>query len=222
MRIRDGFFAPTPIGQSRRMTPEGYLVCEGVRIARTGNQRYHESEFKGQLRGDISGEIIVNRPDEEVFRKETLESFQGKPITIEHPGEFVGPDSWNRHAVGTVQNPRRGNGTDRDCIIADLLITESGAIRYVNANLPELSAGYNADYDQDKPGYASQRNIVGNHVALVEKGRAGSRVAINDSLTSDAVRRRQIVRGRYTGDFTKPMSIENLNSRNRQFWAKHK
>jgi len=65
-------------------------------------------------------------------------------------------------------------------LIADLVITDKAAIDYVNKDLPEVSAGYEAEYEQTEPGRGVQRNIVGNHVALVERGRAGPRCSIQD------------------------------------------
>jgi hypothetical protein len=172
------FYAPGQLGKARRETPEGYLLCEGVAIARTGSQVYSEQELP--LQGDSDGRIIVDRLAEEVFREETVASFEGKSVTVEHPNEFVSPETWKKLTVGTVQNVRRGEGIDDEFLMADLLITDKGAINYVNKKLPELSCGYDSDYEQPEAGRGIQRNIIGNHVALVDRGRAGPRVAIKD------------------------------------------
>jgi uncharacterized protein len=185
---RTNFYAPGEIGKTRRLTPEGFMVCEGVAIARTGEQRYHKSELP--LDPDTAGEITVNRPPEEVFSANTIASFEGKPVTVEHPNEFVTPGSWKTHAVGTVQNVRQGKGIEDDMLIADLLITDGEAIAYVNRKRPELSCGYDAEYEQTMLGHAIQRNIIGNHVALVDRGRAGSRCAIRDSDATEEFFRR--------------------------------
>ena len=176
------FYAPESLGKTRSITPEGFLVCENVPIARTGKQQYRDLEIP--LDADEFGMIDVERPEDEVFRDETIASFAGKPITMEHPNDFVNPENWQQHEVGTVLNPRRGTGADKDLLIADLLIKDPMAIRHVNENLPEVSCGYNSDYEQTAPGKAIQRNIVGNHVALVDKGRAGPRCSIQDHSTS--------------------------------------
>jgi hypothetical protein len=180
---RTNFYAPGEIGKTRRLTPEGFMVCEGVAIARTGEQRYHKSELP--LDADGAGEITVTRQEDEVFSEKTMASFEGKPVTVEHPNEFVTPESWKTHAVGTVQNVRRGTGIEDGMLLADLLITDGEAIAYVNRRRPELSCGYDAEYEQTAPGQATQHNIIGNHVALVDRGRAGSRCAIRDSETTD-------------------------------------
>ena len=172
------FYATESLGVTRSITPEGFLVCEGVPIARIGEQNYRDTELG--LDGDDAGLIVVSRSPEEVFREETIASFNGKPVTVEHPNDFVTPDNWTQHEVGTVMNTRRGSGSESDLLLADLLIKDPMAIKYVNEELPEVSCGYNCDYRQTSPGRAEQHNIIGNHLALVTKGRAGPRCAVKD------------------------------------------
>ena len=180
-RMLDRFYTTGQLGKTRSKTPEGYLVCEGVPIARTGVQLYGPGEIP--IEPSKSGEIRIDRPPEEVFRPETLASFEGKAVTVNHPEEFVTPENDRELRVGNVHNVRRGTGIEDDFIIADLVITDPGAIAYVNEELPEVSCGYDADYEQTEPGRGTQRNIIGNHVALVTRGRAGPRVAIKDHST---------------------------------------
>ena len=175
---RNVYFAPTQIGRTQSLTPEGYLLCRGVAIARTGELRYHESELP--VDPDPAGMITITRSPEEVFSPTTIASFEGKPVTIEHPDEFVNPSNWREHEVGTVSNVRRGEGIEDDMLIADLLVKDADAIEHVRRDRPEVSCGYESEYEQTAPGYAVQRSIVGNHVALVDRGRAGPRCAIRD------------------------------------------
>jgi hypothetical protein len=159
-------------------TPEGFLLCIGVPIARTGSMLYGEGETPLETGED--GTIEVSRAEEEVFRPQTIASFEGKPVTIAHPNEFVTADNWSRLAKGVVQNVRRGVGDQGDSLIADLLITDSIAIQLVKNGLREVSCGYEAEYTQTAEGKGTQANIIGNHVALVDEGRAGSEYAIKD------------------------------------------
>lgn len=175
---RGRFYVTEQIGEKRSTTPEGFLVCHDVPIARTGQQLYMADEVP--VEALPNGEIRIERFPEEVFRPETIASFEGKAVTVEHPNDFVTPENWQQLAVGTVQNVRRGEGLQDDLLIADLVITDKKAIEYVNKDLPEVSAGYEADYEQTEPGRGVQRSIVGNHVALVERGRAGPRCSIQD------------------------------------------
>ena len=172
------YFIKSKISENIHETPEGFLVCVGVSIARTGEQIYGEDETP--LETDDDGIVKIYREEAEVFRPETIASFEGKPITITHPKEFVNPNNWATLAKGSMQNVRRGEGEQKDDLVADLLITDAMAIALVKNGLREVSCGYEAEYEQEGDGKGSQTNIVGNHLALVRSGRAGSKYAIND------------------------------------------
>lgn len=187
-------FSTEQLGPKQSLTPEGYLLCEAVPIARTGSQLYAGHELP-HLEAGLDGLITVVREESEVFSAATMASFEGKPFTVGHA--FVDPESWGALAKGHTQNVRRGDGADSDLLVADLLITDAGTIGLVREEtdekgrpvpgqivLREISCGYDADYEQDTPGVAFQRNIIGNHVALVERGRAGPRCSIQDEELS--------------------------------------
>lgn len=175
---RGRYYTTSDLGAKRSTTPEGFLVCHDVPIARTGSQLYTSDEVPIDPGPD--GLIRIERLPDEVFRAETIASFEGKPVTVEHPNDFVTPGNWQQLAIGFTQNVRRGSGIEDDLLIADLVITDARAIEYVNQSLPEVSAGYEAAYQQTDAGRGVQREIVGNHVALVERGRAGPRCSIQD------------------------------------------
>lgn len=172
------YFVTSKISENIHETPEGYLLCLGVPIARTGEMIYGDGETP--LESDDDGRVLITREEAEVFRAETIASFEGKPVTITHPKEFVNPANWKTLAGGVMQNVRRGEGELKDSLIADLLITDSMAIALVKNGLREVSCGYEAEYTQVEEGKGYQTNIVGNHLALVQQGRAGSSYAIND------------------------------------------
>lgn len=156
------------------LTPEGFLLCQGVAIARTGTLIYAAGEIPAEPNAE--GVVYVLRTAEEVFAPEAMASFEGKPVTNLHPDDLVNPDNWGDVAVGSVQHVRR----EGNLLIADLLITDADAIRDVQAGLREVSCGYEAHYEQISPGHARQTGIVGNHVALVPHGRCGPTCAIKD------------------------------------------
>lgn len=178
------FYTTEQLGPRQSLTPEGYLLCENVPIARTGTQLYSSEEIPVE---GVGGRVNVVRDQADVFRPETLASFQGKSVTIDHPDDWVDPSNWKALTVGVTQNVRRGEAGQEDLVIADLLITDEIAITKVRGGLREVSCGYDADYEQTAPGVGYQRNIVGNHVALVERGRAGPRCAIQDKEPEMAV-----------------------------------
>ena len=151
------------------------MICHDVPIARTGPQEYRAREL--QLDGDLERIITVNRHPEDVFEDATLASFEGKPITEDHPPENVGPENYAAYTKGHVQNVRR----EGDYIIADLYINDAQLADEVKNGLKrEVSCGYLCNYVPDGESYR-QTAIRGNHVAVVPKGRAGHEVAIKDA-----------------------------------------
>jgi len=180
---RMGILTAESLGPKQEITPEGYLLCKDVAIARTGEQLYMADEIGLEPRGD--GIVKIERTPDEVFSDNALASFEGKPVTIDHPeGTEVNPKNWRDLTVGIVQNVRRGIGIEDDLLFADLLIYDQRGIDAVRAGLREVSCGYDADYEQISPGLGRQVNIFGNHVALVDRGRAGPRCSIQDKEPS--------------------------------------
>lgn len=127
-----------------------------------------------------NGTALISRDAKEVFRPETIASFEGKAFTIKHPEDFVNPGNWGVLAKGVTQNVRRGTGEHANSLLADILVNDVDAIALVKGGVREVSCGYECEYVQTGIGIGTQTNIIGNHVALVEQGRAGSTYAIND------------------------------------------
>lgn len=179
--MTSGFFSDEDIGPNQSFTPEGFLICESVPIARIGIQEYADIEFP-ELQAGPDGIINVERDPEVVFAPETLASLLGKPVTIGHPKEFVTPKTWSMLSKGTIHNPRRGEGDQSELLLADLLITDEFAINEIRNNgLRGISVGYDADYQQIAPGRARQTSIVANHAALVRNPRCGDTCSVQDS-----------------------------------------
>ena len=168
------------LSPNQTMTPEGFLICQNVPIARTGVQTYLRSELG--FTDNPSGMVDVIRTEDEVFSEATIASFEGKPATEDHPPVAVQPDNITAYDRGHVQNVHRGVGEESDLLIADLYITAPPLIDAIQSGrLREVSCGYDCEYRMDERGRLYQCSIRGNHVAVVSAGRAGSRVAIKDS-----------------------------------------
>src|SRR6185503_11189172 len=120
------FFVKEKLGLTRSTTPEGFLLIENTPVARTGEMLYGPGETPVEVGPD--GITKIDRSPEEVFRPETIASCSGKPVVNDHPSSDVNPDNWNELAVGVMMHPRRGTGTLDDTLMADLLITNRGAI----------------------------------------------------------------------------------------------
>ena len=177
------FFIAEKLSAHKALTPEGFLVIEAVPICRVGPLLYGPGETP--VSDGPDGMVKIEREPEEVFRPETIASFAGKAVTIEHPDEDVTPANWSQLAVGTIMSPRRGEGVLDDCVLADLVITHERGLRFLEENPNcQVSCGYDAEYDEMAPGHGRQRDIIGNHLALLmEQGRCGPRCAIKDHDT---------------------------------------
>lgn len=162
-------------------TPEGAIIAKNVPIGRTGEMEYLGSELSLT---DRASEIVkVVRRDDEVFSQAALASFEGKPVTDGHPPEDVNPSNWGLYSKGHVQNVRRGTGDDADKMIADLFINDATlADKVENKIKREVSSGYACMYIPMPDGRYEQKQLRGNHVAVVDEGRAGKTVAIKDEI----------------------------------------
>ena len=175
------FYTSERLGPKRSLTPEGFLLCEDVPIARCGTMLYADGEVP--VTADRDGIIRIHRDPEDVFSPDSVASWNGKPVTYEHPPEKVQTVNWKTYSVGVTLNPHRGDGAvyDNEFLYADLLIQDADAVRDVLAGLREVSGGYDAEYEDIAPGEGRQHLIVGNHVALVDRGRCGPKCMIGDS-----------------------------------------
>lgn len=182
-----------------RRTADGYLVVR-ARAARTGVYQYAGFEVDPDNKHGLRDKAVVNvlRDDATVFDATAVQSFIGKPVTDNHPTEPVTKDNWRKHARGTIMGALR----DGDYLAFDILLTDADAIAKVDAGKRELSNGYGAEleYGEFKAAdgtlcQARQSKITGgNHVALVDRGRAGpdcaikDGIAVCDAITVDALR----------------------------------
>ena len=172
------------ISTEREYTDEGFLKVP-ARISRIGIQEYLAIEM-GLSDREPSDIIRVYRPEEEVFADNSLGSFASKPVTNNHPPELVDAKNFRQYGVGFS-----GPEVTRDGMFAKtvLHVTDEEAIKNIESGKVELSNGYTADMDwtpgvtPDGEQYdAVQRNIKGNHIAIVERGRAGPACRVADNL----------------------------------------
>jgi hypothetical protein len=170
------------LGPKQALLPSGSLLARDVVIARSGEQLYAPYEVgETEDAADDDGYIHVQRDAQEVFSPTAMASFEGAPVTLGHPEEAVGPSNWRQLSVGHAQNVRR----DGDHLVADLVITDQDAIEAIrNQGWRSISAGYDAEYEPVAKGRMRQRNIVGNHIAVLghdDEARCGPACMIGDS-----------------------------------------
>ncbi|MDY6148948.1 MAG: DUF2213 domain-containing protein [Porphyromonas sp.] len=167
------------ISDSISRTPEGFLVCRDVPIARIGMQEYLGSEVGQDERpNDI---FQVTRAAEEVFSRPAIASFEGKPVCDNHPDTDVTSRNYSQYMRGVVRDVRKGTGQYEGFLLADLLIHDEGLAQSIQEGKREISCGYNCLWVPTGDHKLEQKEIRGNHVAIVDKGRAGRGVAIHDS-----------------------------------------
>lgn len=179
-------------------TIHGYLICHDVPICRSGFQEYLGSELDGMPGYEASWGLDpfkrykVYRPKKEVTDPNTIKSFEGNTIVDEHPdGSFVLIDNDQQLNCGHTQNVRQGPDHDGEVtIIADLHIKNPMLRDKIqNKDARDVSCGYLIRLVM-VDGNIEMHNIIGNHVAVVEKGRAGPRISIKDSAPPEIKQRK--------------------------------
>lgn len=173
---------------AHRRNADGYMKVR-ARSARVGVYDYLGAEVDPEGKRFKAGEIVkVYRPAEEVFATDSLASFVAKPITDNHPAVPVNSRNWKDHARGTVFGAVDEDGA-RNYVSFDLAFMDAALIDAIDSGKRELSNGYSCDLafeDGTAPDgtryQAVQRNIRGNHVAVVDRGRAGPECRVNDGF----------------------------------------
>jgi hypothetical protein len=167
---RVDYFAAPDLAKAEE-TAEGFLRVDG-RISRSGLLSYFGADGK---------EHVEYRPDDEVFDQASIDSFKLLPLTNNHPSTLLDTTTAKMHTVGAVGESVRRDG---DFLRTQMLIHDRDAISAARAGRSQLSAGYSCELEFT-PGVfggrrydAIQRNIRGNHVALVDVARAGPEARI--------------------------------------------
>ena len=172
---------------TRFKTKDGFLRGSAA-LTRSGLIKYRAKELG--IKDREPDEIVtVYRKPEHVFNDVTMESIRGAIITLEHPSGGVKPDTWKKASVGSVVGEPERKG---DLLVSDVLIGEKTAIDKIEkSDWDELSVGYSHDMkkvasDENKHyDYETSSPLTINHVAIVERGRAGNRVRIFDSKSTE-------------------------------------
>lgn len=163
-----------------RIDPSTGFLYGKARLTRTGVFDYY----------DDSGNLMREyRSQEEVFDKDSVQSLSMKPIVNDHPFSIVTSDNVNLLQVGSVGEVINIDG---QFLISNIIVTDKDMVDTIlnrkSVGLPtELSCGYSCmlvpeigHHDSDGYYTFAQKNIRYNHVAIVDRGRAGDQVRILD------------------------------------------
>lgn len=172
-----------PISPNKALTKEGFLICRNAVIASIGAREYALSETN-EVKPNAEGKVFIMRPSDVLFSDDTINSLEGKPVTLGHPPvDSVTGDNWKQYAVGSISHVRKGEGHTAGCLVADLMIFEPKAIEAVfNGVAKELSCGFKSNVIDQGGGIGIETNFLGNHVALVPQGKGGATCSLKDSV----------------------------------------
>lgn len=169
----------------RSMDDNGHLRVAKTVISKAQIDPYYGREIPGWENLGLDPDKIYRllRCPEELSKG--ADSFKGKQLLIKHtPVDSKAPQKeLTVGAIGSDVSFADGK------LYADLTAWDEQAISLIDSGkMNELSAGYAYTPDmtpgefEGKPYDGVMRNISGNHVALVERGRIGADAVISDSL----------------------------------------
>lgn len=173
---------------SRIKTPQGFMICQGVTLAKPMVKQYYAGELgviDGYQATDVIG--IYTSPDV-LFGQSVIDDFTASDVVMQHPkGNQLNAENYKDHVIGTAKNVRAENGY----LVADLTIKDKWAIEAIEYDdIKQISLGYAAELDmtagETETGQAYHGQWVGmvaNHVAVVREGRCGGDCKIGDKQT---------------------------------------
>lgn len=133
-----------------------------------------------------NGKIVRElRLPEELFKMDSLRTLEMVPVTNDHPAGdgFVRSENAKEVSVGYVGD-RINHDTQE--VTGSVMVTDADAVRLVEEGKQEISPGYLVRHEHSPgvhPTYGAydviQRDIEYNHVAIVDKGRAGPQVTLH-------------------------------------------
>jgi len=144
--------------------------------------------YSGKSIGADDSDRIYNvyRPAEELSSDECVSSFKLVPFVDEHA--MLGADAMPAEQKGVHGTTGEDVFFEGDVLYSNLKVFSDALANLIEGGKRELSCGYRCEYEFATGEYngveydAIQRNIRGNHLALVEEGRMGKEVAVLDSM----------------------------------------
>lgn len=174
---------------AKHIDPNGFWTIEGNPVTKEGVFPYTGSQIDSDGTYGLEPNKLYNvyRPASELTNPDTLKSLNGIPFIDEHTMIGEGCTKYDdRPAGGILFNSRpaeSGGGT----VVGDFRIFSEDLMDSIEEGKKELSLGYYCKYKPTRgifdglPYDFVQTGIIGNHIALVEKGRMGSSVRVYDS-----------------------------------------
>ena len=172
---------------AKQIDLNGYWLIEDNPVSKEGVFPYLGKQISPELEPEKI--YMVYRPASELENPDTVESFNAVPFIDEHEMLGEGFTKYDdRPAGGVLYNVKADNGI----LLGDFKIYSESLKDEIANGKKELSLGYLCDYELSRGIWngqrydAIQKNIRGNHVALVNKGRMGADVRVYDkAITMD-------------------------------------
>ena len=170
---------------ARRKDENGILHVSLTPISKAVVNPYYGAEIPGgEERGLKAAGIYYGLRDPTELEK-AAPTFNGLPVLLEHH-DYSADNPQTRFRVGSTGTDAT---FDAPYLLATLAIQDAEAIEAIESGgFKEISAAYRFEPDFTPGDYQGtrydfvMREIRGNHVALVPKGRAGRDVAVADGL----------------------------------------
>lgn len=172
----------------RRQDINGFIEVKNNPISKVGVFPYLGKSIDptGEL-GLISDQAYgVYRPEDELSNPNCIQSFKLVPWINEHEMIGDGGTPAEKKGIEGVIGEEVYFDTRDKMIKANLKIFSDSMKDLLNYGKEELSCGYRCEWQQEKGVFEGQsydfvqRNIRGNHLALVDEGRMGKEVAVLD------------------------------------------
>lgn len=152
-------------------TKEGYLTGSAT-VTRCGVLPYMDVD--GNTRHEL-------RHEDDVFKTDSLNTMLMKPVTNDHPDNFVNAETAKKHQVGFT-----GEKYDRlgDAVVVSMTITDKATIDLIEKGKNQVSMGYSANLIPESGTYKGARydfrqtDIDYNHISIVKAGRAGDSIRL--------------------------------------------
>lgn len=170
------------IPTQRKFKDSGQMIAP-CSIARTGVMSYLAKECGDAFKDrDPMSIVKIATLAEDLFCKDSIESYRSAPITVGHPEDDVNTENSKDLVKGMLEGlPLR----DGELLSATLVLNDADAISITKQSDSQLSSGHTARLvlcDAAVTGYdAKKTHIRCNHVAIVPRGRAGADVRIADA-----------------------------------------